>query len=399
MELKLLDNLLDQKSQCHSIMVEIKVSDYLSLIKQSYDNQGQLKGQREKLKTTSGTRIRARMTEDFKKNAILPPVVLGLVVSEKNYDIVGEFTKNEELSDFLNEYDKSEISIIDGMQRTTVYRDTADVTKNYIIRCEFWITAKTESLTYRMLVLNTGQVPWNLRRQVEVVYDPLLKEIENRLYEFYPELKNQLNLYAIDDKGARTKPAEFHKNHIVELYLSFGLRKEKIDTGNILAEDFSRLDMIEAMSQKDFFNDFIKIFAMLCKLDISISNNLTKPLTDEDKISIGRHLFDSMPAKVGFIVSASQTIYGRLGTKKSYEEQEKAVASIISRVKSLVDKIDNVEEENQEEFYSFSILNEQIKHAPTNRIGDWQRSFYLESFRLLLNDTFLDSLEPCWRAY
>lgn len=395
----LLDNLLDQKSQCHSIMVEIKVSDYLKLIEKSYNNQGQLKGQREKLKTTSGTRIRARMTEDFKKNAILPPVVLGLVVSEKDFANVGGFTKKEELSEFLSQYDESEISIIDGMQRTTVYLETADITKDYIIRCEFWVTAKTESLTYRMLVLNTGQVPWNLRRQVEVVYEPLLKEIENRIYEFHPELRDQLNLYAIDDKGARTKAAEFHKNQIVELYLSFGLRKEKIDTGNILAEDFSRLDMIEAMSQKDFFNDFIKVFAMLCKLDISISNNLVKPLTEYDKIAIGRHLFDSMPAKVGFIVSASQTIYGRLGTKKSDEEQEKTVANIIARVESLIKRIDDVAVENQEEFYSFSILNEQIKHAPTNRIGDWQRSFYLESFRLLLNETFSDSLEPCWRAY
>ncbi len=399
MIVKFLDNLLDKKSKCHSILVTLKVSEYLNLIKKSYENQGQLDGQRDKLKTTSGTRIRSRMTEDFKQNAILPPVVLGLVVEEEIYEEIGKFSTKEELAEFLKSCDKNKISIIDGMQRTTVYLDTAETTNEYIIRCEFWITAKTESLTYRMLVLNTGQVPWNLRRQVEVVYAPLLEEIENRVYEFYPELKGPLNLYSIDEKGARTKPADFHKNHIVELYLSFGLRKEKIDTGNILAEDFSRLDMIEAMSQKEFFNDFIHIFSMLCKLDIAISENLKNPLNEYDKIVVGRHLFDSMPAKVGFVVSASQIIYGRLGTKRAFEDQEKSIKSIILRVNSLIEKIESIEEPNKEAFYSFSILNEQIKHAPTNRIGDWQRTFYLESFRLLLTDTFIESLEPSWRAY
>ena len=46
---------------------------------------------------------------------------------------------------------------------------------------------------YRMLVLNTGQVPWTIRRQLEVVYGSLLKTIKNSV----PEIE----IYAIDDSN------------------------------------------------------------------------------------------------------------------------------------------------------------------------------------------------------
>ena len=74
MIIKFLDNLLDERSDCASILTEITVENYLKLSSHAYNEQGKLAGQRDKLKTTSGVRIRNRMTEDFKTKAILPPV-------------------------------------------------------------------------------------------------------------------------------------------------------------------------------------------------------------------------------------------------------------------------------------------------------------------------------------
>lgn len=399
MIIKFLDNLLDEKSACSSILAEINVGNYLELIELAYDEQGKISGQRDKLKTTSGVRIRNRMTEDFRSKAILPPVVLGLVVDQNEFGDIKKIQDLEGLNNLISAYDRSKISIIDGMQRTTVYKDTKEETKDFVIRVEFWIAFKTESLTYRMLVLNTGQVPWNLRRQVEVVYAPLLKEIEERTYEFYSELNGKINLYAIDDNSRRAKPGDYHKNDIVELYIHYGLRKEKIDTANILAEDFSRLDMIEAMANKSFFNDFIHVFSLLCKLDFAISENLNSPLDNAGKVSNGRNLFDSKPARAGFMVAASQTINGRIGNQRSEGERSKELQIIIERINSLIVKISSIEKENQEEFYAFSTLNERIQSAPTNKIGDWQRSFYLEAFRIMMTVDIEQSLEICWRAF
>ncbi|CAF3645629.1 unnamed protein product, partial [Rotaria sp. Silwood2] len=85
-------------------------------------------------------------------------------------------------------------------------------------------------------------------------------------------------------------------------YLSFGLRKEKIDTASVLAEDFTRLDLIEALADSNFLSDFIFVFAELCKLDIAFGESAEVSL-DDGKINIGRHIFDGTPAKIGFIVA------------------------------------------------------------------------------------------------
>lgn len=56
-----------------------------------------------------------------------------------------------------------------------------------------------------MLVLNTGQTPWNTRRQVEVIYGNLSKNIEDELYNQYPELFDKVDIYGIDDGKRRTQ--------------------------------------------------------------------------------------------------------------------------------------------------------------------------------------------------
>ena len=55
-----------------------------------------------------------------------------------------------------------------------------------------------------MLVLNTGQTPWNTRRQIEVIYGNLSRNIERELYNNYPELKEKIDIYGIDDGKYRT---------------------------------------------------------------------------------------------------------------------------------------------------------------------------------------------------
>jgi len=392
----------DERSNCFSLLSEMKLQDYFSLISFAYDAQGQIGGQRDKLTSTSAIRIRARMVEDFRKNAVFPAVAIGIIVDDSKFNGVAEIKSDENLELFLKSLSKESFSIIDGMQRTTVYKDCIDTSKERKIRVEFWVTKRTESLTYRMLVLNTGQVPWNLRRQIEVVYAPLIEEIKNRLKVKQPGISERVQFIHIDDNGARLNAGQFHADDIVEMYLSFGLRKEKIDTASVLAEDFTRLDLIEALANDNFLEYFISVFACLAKLDLAFSEVVRTPFeNDQGKINIGRKIFDSMPAKIGFMVASSQLIFGRVGTHRSNDEQTKAIGKIEIAIGKLVEKIQGLKTPQEKElFFCFSILNERIKTAPTNRIGDWQRAFYLEAFRIILLDEFdFQSLEASWRAY
>ncbi len=389
----------DERSNCYSVLTEMKLSNYISLVTPAYDAQGKISGQRDKLSSTSGIRIRKRMIEDFEKKAVFPSVVVGLVVDQEKFNWVKQIDDNKKLLTLISDHSKDAFSIIDGMQRTTVYKECLENSKDRDIRVEFWVTTKTESLTYRMLVLNTGQVPWNLRRQIEVVYEPLIKEIDKRVKNKYPDIAQRIIFIKIDQNGARLKAGHFHADDIIEMYLSFGLRKEKIDTASVLAEDFTRLDLIEALANENFLEDFIAVFASISKLDIAFEDAI-KTTIDEGKINIGRHIFDSMPAKIGFTVACSQLIFGRVGTNKTADEQKKYLEKIETSTKKMIEKINLLKPEEKKDFFSFSILNEMIKKAPTNKIGDWQRAFYLEAFRLIFSDEFnFQSLEPCWRAY
>ena len=116
------------------------------------------------------------------------------------------------------------------MQRTTSILQAIDegLSLETIIRVEFWIANKLNSLIYRMLILNTGQVPWNLRRQIEIVFSSMIEEIQEKV-------KN-IELYKVDDANRRTKGGQYHANDIIELYLAFGGRKEKVDTKERLAD-------------------------------------------------------------------------------------------------------------------------------------------------------------------
>ena len=185
---KTLNILKDDRSNCYSVMITYSVKEYLQLIDSAYKKKGGLSGQRDVLKTSTAKRIRDIMISDLKKKALLPPLVIGIILDhqqiEKLSNLNGEQFNEEQFKKLISKVSKDDIAIIDGMQRTTAIREVVD---NFIdfhqrkeyqeqtqVRVEFWIANTTNSLIYRMLVLNTGQVPWNLQRQIEAVLNPVI---------------------------------------------------------------------------------------------------------------------------------------------------------------------------------------------------------------------------------
>ncbi|XRP04278.1 hypothetical protein ABC767_16650 [Enterobacter cloacae] len=182
-ELNYLSKLQDTRVDCWSALVEFNVGEYLTLAEKAYDNRGGIKHQREALKTTTAKRIRSRLVEDLRRGAVIPPLVIGIVADEKDWITIKDLSESEQVKTLLQKY-FNELSIIDGMQRTAALKEALaqdEKVSGHIIRVEAWIAKGTESLIYRMLVLNTGQVPWNLKQQLEVVYSPLVKTIKEKV--------------------------------------------------------------------------------------------------------------------------------------------------------------------------------------------------------------------------
>lgn len=335
MKTKILDLQTDQRVNCWSIMLSTNVKLYLDLVKAAYDERGGIRHQRDALKTTTARRIRARLVDDLAKGAIIPPVVLGLVNSKFEKELHGS---DEEALIALIKDESTSVSIIDGMQRTTalIEANGQEAISENPLRVEVWVAESADSLIYRMLVLNTGQIPWNLKQQLNVVYEPLIRSIESKV-NFTRILKRK------DGKVERRwNGGEFAAEDLVEAYIAFGLRRTEVDTQEHLADEFSRLDMAEALTSKKYDHFFYGILQMMVDLDVAFSS--LNPEKEEGRVkeagsdsvggrgkknfTRGRHIFDTQASRVAFVVAAATSVIGRIGMDRSVEESAERLLGV-----------------------------------------------------------------------
>jgi hypothetical protein len=380
----------DSRVDCYSVQTTMSVGTYLELVKPAHSARGALSGQRDTLKTTTAKRIRDRMVSDLRRGAVLPPVVIGAVVDEDTFRTYPN--ENAEVpSDILPASIRAKLSIIDGMQRTAALSEAVQVDAAVLtngMRVEFWLTRNVRTMIYRMLVLNTGQVPWTLARQLSVVFSPLLDELQDKV----PEINR---MFTPDKPGRRVNPAEFSSDALVELYLGFSLRKTSVDTKEALSDEFSRLDFVENLSDVSFQGQFYSTLSLLTKLDKRFSRYDSGTNT---KFSKGRNVFDSQPARIGFTVAVAQYVLGRPGMDRTHEERGDRMKAVEEQAGRLIEKLDEMDTEGVESFLKLDVLAETLDRR-VGQVGRYERGVYFEGFQVLIDEHFaLANLEPCWRA-
>lgn len=390
MNLNAITRLKDSRTDCYSVIAEITISDYIKLVDNIYLTKGGLKGQREPLKSSSAMRIRKQMVKDIKLGTILPPIVLGLIVSDDEFKNIPNI-EFKELTDIITKAKEGNLTIIDGMQRTTALNEAIEdgANKNQLVRVEFWISMQLNSLIYRMLILNTGQVPWNLRRQIETVFSTMINEIKLAV----PEME----VYNVDEPNRRTKGGQYHANDLIELYLAFGGRKEKVDTKERLADEFTRLDFIEATEDPTFSMIFYHSLKCLTLLDIEFSKFQNEE--GEYRFSNGKDLFRSQPARVGFITAIAKYIYGRPGIEKTPTDIDSAKTIVFEKLNEVISKLSSLQNEELGHFLSLNLLSEKLS-VKSSRVGDFEREFFTKSFEVFIEEADrITSMEVCWLSY
>lgn len=385
----------DDSNSTASILLNLELCEYLRIVDKAYEQQGGIDGQRAPLRTQTAKRIRQQMISDFSSGGILPPVVIGVETSKK---IELETLTKEDLIEFLETSMSSGddlISIIDGMQRTTAMRE-ANLNRNgeldsKPVRVEFWISESTHQHLYRMLVLNTGQVPWSLRRHLEVVFNSLKKDIIKAI----PDCR----LVEIDDNSKRSAAGEYNFSSIIEMFLVIGTRTERIETKEKLTAEFLKLDFIESSSKHELTDIFTKVLNVLYRFDKAISKYSLDSSVD-GKFKQPYNLFSSQPALIGFSVSSAQYILGRPGRKLSKEDIDKNLSNYIRGFDTLIQNISSFDRGKMIEFLSFETLNEVFdNYTSGSNIGDAQRAYFKSAFNVIFEEDFdVDSMNICWRA-
>ena len=388
--MKVLDVMIDSRSECKSVLTVMDLEEYKKLAFYAYNNSGNIDGQRSVIKRSStAAKIRKRMTDDFKREAIFPQVVLGILCSTSDMKIM----KKETFREILKNINEKEVSIIDGMQRSSIYFENYDENRKREIRVEFWCSDASIKLLYRMLVLNTGQVPWNTRRQLEVIFDGISNKISEQIKDIDPFLDIQLNILTIDEIKRR-KAGMFKKSSLIEMYLGFNTRKVNVDVNDELADEFQRFDMMEAVDDVTNFEMFVNSFRNLCKLDFAMAD--ASETIDGKQFSSGQDLFRSDPVCLGFMVSCAEYIMGKSGVERSDDEKRKRLNEINKKVEKIIQCI----EKKPESYLSLEVLNEIVEKLPRTRIGDSLRHLFKNAFTELIRYDNLDevpSLETFWR--
>lgn len=385
-----MDWLFDHRTDCWSVQTTMTIGEYVDLIEQAHAAQGALAGQRDVLTTTTARRIRTRMISDLKMGAVLPPVVIGAVVDDATFDALPN-ERAKTIEKILPPPDERTLSIIDGMQRTAAILEVAredEKAKANSIRVEFWLATSVRAMIYRMLVLNTGQVPWTMSRQLSVVYAPLIEEIVANV----PEIEK---LATPDKPGRRVAAGQYASDAVVELYIAFSLRKTAVDTKEAVSDEFSRLDFVDNLSDSEFQQQFYGALGMLARLDKAFSAHDSG---GQGRYSKGRAIFDGQPARTGFIVAIGAAILGRPGADRPSAERAKALKRLQKQESALIKRLEKTKAEELADFLRLDVLQEVLDRR-VGQVGRYERAVFAEAFKVLVEEEFdVPNLEPCWRA-
>ena len=375
-----------------SAITKMSVGEYLKIVGKAYQNRGGISGQREALKQKTAISIRNRMIEDIKDGTILPPIVIGLVVNEEKYQKLkkGEIAYGQLVSDEPVE----QLSIIDGMQRTTALMkavsEKEEVNQDEI-RVEYWISDNSNSLLYRMLILNTGQVPWNVRRQIEVIFSGIIKEIKEKVVN--------IEVFEIGDSSIRSKGGQYQADGLIELFLAFGARTWKVNTKEKLTDEFTRHDFLQSSGETDLVHLFCDVLTCMAKMDILLDCKYKKKDDNStEKFRSGKELFARQPARIGFVAAAGEKIMGRPGDERDKEKIEGYKMKFINAIENVVSSIEQKGEEELVGYMDFATLNQMMERR-TAKVGDFERELFYEAFKVIVEENCqLSNLGICWRA-
>lgn len=386
----------DKRSDCLSVMTEMEIGKYLKMIDKVYEKRGSIMGQRPALKTKSAILIRKRMVEDIVKGGIIPPIVVGIKLTPNEYqDIRQDHNKilGLLLTVIKDENSSQSLSLIDGMQRTTAlieaFDQNPDINANKV-RVEFWIATSLNTLLYRMLVLNSGQIPWDLKKQLEVLFQSIIKDVNKEL----PDLK----ILEREKGEKKSDVGQYEANDLIEMFLAFGSRQEKVDSKEQIARELTRLDFVESTTKTDLVQSFIRALKLFVDFEKVLANDTEGHNDSNRQFSNGRELMESKPMRIGFMAALSLRVFGKLGRDRTVAQQDTEFERIEKQFSELMAGLRKKDSNEIKEFIGIDTLND-CRPKTTSRIGEHDRRFFKESFEEMfkeLND--LPSLAQCWRV-
>ena len=242
------------------------------------------------------------------------------------------------------------------------------------------------------LSINTGQVPWELSRQLETVYKQLLKKISTALS------RDDIQIFLKGDQRRRADAGQYQSSVIVELFLIFSSRKDEVELRDQVAEDFARLDTIETSSHADFIDYFVTMLKSLARLDKAFSRLEKSADAEPERFDAGKDIFASLPAMAGFAAAVAVYVFDQPGFDINWKEAPKRLKEVQQSIEIISAKLDKLKKSQLGEFMQLSMLN-QLLSGRRGGVGRFERDLFKRAFTMMIgNAARLQTLGPCWRA-
>lgn len=360
MEIK--STLDDSKVSARSVLIEIKIKDYLQLAKLIYK-----KNNFQRKRVRSSKSVYSLLKSDILQGCVFPPIVLAYTKPAG--------TLEKDLSKAINE-DSTNFVLLDGLQRSITLMeieqetmDTPEIQKGFLdrkIRCEIYEGINKIGILYRMLTLNTGQTAMSVRHQIEIMY-----------LDFLDTPIDGVTLVREVDGARARHPNSYNFKDAIEGFNSYLERSESpLDRGDILDNISSLENLAKENDGKDIFRDFISAWNQFM-LKIS-AFDIKYPIPDDFDTD------DDSPT--------ASRIWGATGVQGFKKAQ--AISGFGAAIGLLRDEGDKIAfdsldidhivigSEPEDFIIHFNELIELINEK-AKRIGNAQRLFFRQFFKML----------------
>ena len=362
----------DKKINAYNCSFEMTIEEYYNLVKDCLDDN---EYQRKRVRNSGS--IYNLLKQDIIKGCVMPPIVLALSQTVVNQE--GNLLQS------LNDY-KSEIKILDGLQRSYTIKEIVSETENSLfgskdhlqnlIRVELYSGINKLGILYRMLTLNAGQTQMTTRHQIEIIYSEYKKNCD------IPGV----SLFTETDGYVPRNLGEYKFRDVIEGFTSF-VQKDylTLDRKEILdnVRDLERLSRV-ATSQTLFY-DFVDTYHHF----VYKMNCLYGRIFDNDDLeNIARLTGTPFANSIVSLFNKSQTLTG-YGC---------AIADIMDRnlitdVKDLHEYIENIWLSDFDLVFIDLMIKLDFIRRNAKKIGNDQRKFFFNffvSFFTKGDDSFLN---------
>ena len=384
----------DHKIEAVNVLVELTIGDYLEIARDM------LKANDFQRKRVIRSTVSKQLKEDLRVGCTIPPIILALAKDATDNSFDYKKIEDDSIRKFIEEaFKNKKLSIVDGLQRTNVLLElekdllsdnsieTLMFLKKQKIRTEVYVGIDRLGILYRMITHNTGQQAMSLRHLTEILY-----------YD-YTKIKWERDIKFITQKSgerAFDNTTEFSFKMIIDGFNSYISGVEFILTKTDVLSNIRNIKKIEELrkNQEDAFKDFVLIYqSFLEKINI-ISDDWQYNEDDitGSEMTISNSPFGKSPIKI-FKSSPALTGFG-------------ATLGILNKKGINTTKIEkvihNLTVDDTFSFYNLMIKRLDMLREESKRIGDTQRTFFMNFFRALLTPDsnqvgqFMESVQ---RAY